>query len=323
MSVFLSHWAATSVYGPSTEDYKAGLSERAEGGAIPGFDIREALGTKGTRSMDRVTAIAVHTIGNLIAGLAERPAPASTATVLGTTAGSVSSIIGFTYDSVTEERPYLVDPARFPNTVMNCAAGRSAIWHQLQGPNATIAGGPHATALAINYGRRLLESGRANAAIVGAVEELSEERQALHGGSGALTEGGAVFMMTKDKPPSRASLEIEQPPAQQLAGGHLDGAIADVLARAGHRQNPFRYSAEIGPGSQDWSHTDAEVVYRPNVFLGGDAGAAAGALALAAMLNAAEPGGPGVKDSAVLLSYDERQVAALPIHVHSGTGQNP
>src|SRR5207248_2320963 len=57
--------------------------------------------------------------------------------VLGTTVGSLRSMSDYTRETLIEERPYLVSPALFPNTVMNCAAGQSAIRHGLAGINAT------------------------------------------------------------------------------------------------------------------------------------------------------------------------------------------
>ncbi|MEE3922501.1 hypothetical protein V2I01_41795 [Micromonospora sp. BRA006-A] len=62
--------------------------------------------------------------------------------VTGTTAGSVKSSVDYAAETFTQQPPYLVNPALFPNTVMNCAAGQSAIWYKLHGPNATVAGGP-------------------------------------------------------------------------------------------------------------------------------------------------------------------------------------
>ncbi|MCP5877146.1 hypothetical protein NL390_32295, partial [Klebsiella pneumoniae] len=64
-----------------------------------------------------------------------------TALVLGTTTGSAESMMNFTRSSLEAEKPFYVDPALMPNAVMNCAAGQCAIWHQLKGPNTTIAGG--------------------------------------------------------------------------------------------------------------------------------------------------------------------------------------
>src|SRR5699024_7600310 len=80
--------------------------------------------------------------------------------VLGTHTGSAQSIMDFTRESLVSAKPFYVDPSLFPNTVMNCAAGQSAIWHQLKGPNTTIAGGRGTGLLALQYALRLQRAGR-------------------------------------------------------------------------------------------------------------------------------------------------------------------
>ncbi|MGI5458720.1 beta-ketoacyl synthase N-terminal-like domain-containing protein [Streptomyces sp. CA-249302] len=191
----ITAWSAVSAFGVGREPFTAGVRggrpvvtdlDRERWPApvgraclVPGGDPRELLGRKGTRSMDRVTGLAVAAVGRLlddgsgerIPGLEE-----DTGLVLGTSNGSVSSIMTFTRDSLTEERPYLVDPTRFPNTVMNCAAGQSAIRHGLRGPNVTIAGGRASALLALNHARRLQHCGHARSVVCGAAEEFSPER---------------------------------------------------------------------------------------------------------------------------------------------------
>jgi 3-oxoacyl-[acyl-carrier-protein] synthase II len=129
--------------------------------------------------MDRLTALSVVATGRLLndrIGARRDGVGAGTALVLGTNGGSVDSVVGFTGGSLRKSRPYLVDPMRFPNTVMNCAAAQSAIWHRLQGPNATIAAGRASGLLALQYALRLHRSGRAEVIGCGAVEEFSTTR---------------------------------------------------------------------------------------------------------------------------------------------------
>ncbi|MEK8104476.1 beta-ketoacyl synthase N-terminal-like domain-containing protein [Micromonospora sp. M12] len=127
---------------------------------VPDFEVRAILGKKGTRSMDRATGLAVTAVRQLIgpdAGVVRSDSD-ETALVLGTTGGSSHSIASFARDGLTSAKPYLVDPARFPNAVMNCAAGTSAIWHALRGPNTTIAAGRVSGLHALSYSLRLLGS---------------------------------------------------------------------------------------------------------------------------------------------------------------------
>jgi 3-oxoacyl-[acyl-carrier-protein] synthase II len=188
--------------------------------AVPGFGPRETLGRKGTRSMDRVTGLAVAAVGALLDD-DERNRSVGTgadaAFTLGTTTGSAQSMMDFTRDSLTGERPFFVDPARFPNTVMNCAAGQSAIWHRLRGPNATLAGGRTAGLHALNYARRLLGSGRAKTVLCGAAEELTAARAWLehHAGSGShqpapLGEGCAMLLVEPESGDNRETSETSE-----------------------------------------------------------------------------------------------------------------
>ncbi|MFC8666667.1 beta-ketoacyl synthase N-terminal-like domain-containing protein [Streptomyces sp. NPDC057199] len=223
-TLVVSGWSTASPYGLGAEAFAAGVGgdrcavrgaedaadlgpyERA--GRIPDFDVRAILGRKGTRAMDRATALAVTTAGMLLesagSGLAGDD-PEAVGMVLGTGHGSVQSIMDFTRDSLRGDKPFHVDPALFPNTVMNRAAGQSAIWHTLRGPNTTVAGGAPTGLLALNYAARLLRQGHCEAVLCGAVEEFSTERAWLEyrarTGSpsrqptGPLGEGCALFLL--------------------------------------------------------------------------------------------------------------------------------
>ncbi|MBO8183995.1 beta-ketoacyl synthase N-terminal-like domain-containing protein [Streptomyces spirodelae] len=216
MGPVITAWSAISPFGFGADAFRAGLRAGVPAPAsatgpvpdaparpVPDFAPRAVLGKKGTRSMDRVTALSVAAIGALMdrgdapGASADGPAPGL---VLGTT-GSVQSTMDFTRSSLDGARPFHVDPARFPNTVMNCAAGQCAIWHGLKGPNATIAGGRAAGLLALNYARRLQAGGRAGTLFCGGAEEFSEARARLHHHSpGApdgtvLGEGAAVLRL--------------------------------------------------------------------------------------------------------------------------------
>ncbi|MFE9661390.1 beta-ketoacyl synthase N-terminal-like domain-containing protein [Streptomyces sp. NPDC005955] len=215
----ISAWAAVSPWGRDATGFRAGLhGARATEAAVdtdrwsvpqpsaclvPDFDIRESLGRKGTRSMDRVTGLAVTALGQLVGGEDRLPGIGpDTGLALGTSTGSAQSIMDFTRDSLVGEKPFFVDPARFPNTVMNCAAGQSAIWHGLKGPNTTIAGGRATGLLALQYALRLQRAERASTVLCGAVEEYSTARAWLdwHSrggvtGGAPLGEGAAVWLM--------------------------------------------------------------------------------------------------------------------------------
>lgn len=189
----------------------------AEVATVPGFETRAVLGRKNTRSMDRATGLAVATVGLLLDQQREVGRGfdgKDIGLVLGTTTGSVQSMMDFTRDSLTQDKPFLVDPACFPNTVMNCAAGQCAIWHDLRGPNTTIAGGQATGLSALNYAARLHHCGHAATVLCGAVEEFSLQRAWLEyhasqdDAAPVLGEGCAVFLVEDIAAAARAGRSV-------------------------------------------------------------------------------------------------------------------
>jgi 3-oxoacyl-[acyl-carrier-protein] synthase II len=139
---------------------------------VPELRIADHLGRKGTRYLDRTSAL-----GLIGTGIAMREAEPSaewggTGVVVGSSGGSVRSIGEFARDTLVQERPYLVDPALFPNTVMNSCAGQIAIWNAMRGLNATVAGGHLSTVYAMRYARNAINVGQVRRLLIGAVEEL-------------------------------------------------------------------------------------------------------------------------------------------------------
>ncbi|WP_030861496.1 beta-ketoacyl synthase N-terminal-like domain-containing protein [Streptomyces sp. NRRL S-37] len=190
----ISEWSVLSPYGIGAEPFAEGVSARRpvvprlnrdvwqgpdDACLVPGFDIVGLLGSRGTRTMDRLTGLTVATLGTLLEPDGSRrrlDEPEHVGLVLGTGSGSVQSTMDFTRDALTGAKPFYVDPALFPNTVMNRAAGQSAIWYGLKGPNATLAGGPLTGLQALRYATRLRERGYSRTVLCGAVEEYSEQR---------------------------------------------------------------------------------------------------------------------------------------------------
>jgi 3-oxoacyl-(acyl-carrier-protein) synthase len=63
----------------------------------------------------------------------------------------------------------------FANSVINAAAGQTAIWHGLDGVNSTIAGGVTAGLSALAYATDLIAAGRAEVLLAGGADELCLE----------------------------------------------------------------------------------------------------------------------------------------------------
>jgi 3-oxoacyl-[acyl-carrier-protein] synthase II len=231
----ITAWSAISPFGIGAEIFAAGIrGGRTTHAAIdpaawqvpdtsaclvPGFSVQELLGKKGTRALNRATGLAVATIGRLLSDMADlalaEAVGEGTALALGTTSGSAQSMMDFTKASLTGERPYMVEPALVPNSVINVAAARCAIWHGLKGPNTTLATGRPSAISALSYARRLLATGRAERALAGAVEEYSNARAWLRyhsprPGDGPLGEGCAIFLL---EPAATAA----RPPLAELA----------------------------------------------------------------------------------------------------------
>jgi 3-oxoacyl-[acyl-carrier-protein] synthase II len=336
-SPVLSGWAAISPYGLGAEAFRDGLaagrvalgpvpehlredSPQETGGIVPAFDAKQVLRRKGTRSLDRLTALAVATVGLLLesagTGLAEDE-PEGLGLVFGTGHGSVKTIMDFTGQSFTGARPYHVDPALIPLGVLNSAAGRSAIWHGIKGPNTTVSGGAPTALLAATYAARLLRQGRAEAMLMGVVEEYSAQRAWLEHHSraegdrqadGPLGEGGAVLLLESAERAARHGRPVlARPlaarftafPAVADAGAALARAVTEALmaADAVPEQITRVIPGDLGGllGEQEdkalaaalGAHRPAETRLRPLI---GDACSAAGVFQFAAALADSEPG---------------------------------
>jgi 3-oxoacyl-(acyl-carrier-protein) synthase len=73
------------------------------------------------------------------------------------------------------EGPCYASPMDFANTVINAAAGQTAIWHDLRGVNSTVAAGASSGLRALAHAADLVRAGRAAAVLAGGFEELSLE----------------------------------------------------------------------------------------------------------------------------------------------------
>ncbi|MFC1410106.1 beta-ketoacyl synthase N-terminal-like domain-containing protein [Streptacidiphilus sp. N1-12] len=345
-------WSAVSPYGLGRAAYTAGVRDRrrtdtaldparwqgpdARACLVPGFDVREVLGRKGTRAMNRVTGLAVTAVGAL-ADLGGEGA--DTALVLGTTTGSLQSMMDFTRDSLTGDRPFDVDPTAIPNSVMNCAAAQCAIWHRIEGPNTTLACGRPSGLLALAYARRLLVNGRASAALCGAAEEYTGARAWIehHNRDAApalLGEGAAVLRVelgpAEDGGRDSAVLALRS--LLRLPGASTAELVGTVVRRALEQAGvtPGEVWAAVPSGlcaEETWALTEVcgdealEQVPLTSELLG-DTGAASASFQLASALALADraPGriavvtsvdGDGLVAAAVLRLAKEQQEATV------------
>lgn len=159
-------------------------------GEVRGFDPREQLGAGNYRPLDRTAHLAVAAARRALSasgiaaeegedgesGDAETTAreQAELGLVLGTMFGSVRTISEFDRRAITAG-PLYAKPMHFANSVINAAAGQTAIWHRLTGVNATLSGGPVAGAAALAYAADLVRAGRASTLLAGGADELTFE----------------------------------------------------------------------------------------------------------------------------------------------------
>ncbi|MEV6958256.1 beta-ketoacyl synthase N-terminal-like domain-containing protein [Streptomyces sp. NPDC051207] len=347
----ITAWSAVSPFGIGKDRFVAGMlagqdaSSPLDAGQwaapdsraclIPGFELREVLGKKGTRSMDRVTGLAVTAVRDLLRDSGDRRTGSDeeTALVLGTTTGSAQSMMDFTRASLEGDKPFYVDPSLMPNAVMNCAAGQCAIWHSLKGPNTTIAGGRIAGLSALSYAAGLLASGRARTVLSGAAEEFSTARAWLDhhrrgedGADALLGEGCAMFMLESSGSPGaadRALAEVlavesrvyfDDDPAQAL-----DACVDGVLRRGGiEAQDVWAVSASALAGLAGDREREvltarfgAEALDRaPAMTTVGDTAAASAAFQIGALLGAAEQSAVPAGAVALVSSVDDNGVVA-------------
>jgi 3-oxoacyl-[acyl-carrier-protein] synthase II len=288
--------------------------------ALADFDVRALLGRKGTTFLDRATGLALVACGQAIGDsgmvIGER-ASERIGIALGTTVGSLRSSSDYSRETLVAERPYLVNPALFPNTVMNCAAGQAAIWYGLKGVNSTIAGGRLGFLGALRYGMNVLRRGYADAMLVGAVEELTPHTAWAHylrGCAGLPGEAAAVFVLERAESAHAAGRRPIAELAAARGGFHPGGAASGLgerlaacmrasLAEAAlepRQVNLLAFSEAGGADDETIAAAAVSLALPPggiarirvqDVF--GECGAAAGALQLAVMLGAPGDAGGG------------------------------
>ncbi|GGN56400.1 3-oxoacyl-ACP synthase [Streptomyces kronopolitis] len=172
--------------------------------AVPPLPFAELLGRKGLRNLDRTTRLALVACQMALDSYPGSIGPGA-GVVMGTSSGSVRSSGEYSLRTLQAERPYLVNPSLFPNTVMNCAAGQVAIRHGLHGVNATVAGGALAGIQALRYARNATRQGQAERLLVAGAEELSAQTGWGWQRSGALRpdfplgEGAAALVVEPEE----------------------------------------------------------------------------------------------------------------------------
>jgi len=132
-----------------------------EAGEIRPFEPRQYLGERNLRPVDRTSRLllaAAQAALDESGWTPELRSEREVGLVLGTTFCSVKTIAEFDRRGI-QLGPSHVSPLDFANSVINAAAGQTAIWHGLRGVNSTISAGEASGLLAIASGAGMISSG--------------------------------------------------------------------------------------------------------------------------------------------------------------------
>lgn len=149
----------------------------SQGGSIASFQAESYLKGKPLRSLDRtgrIVAAAAKLALESSGWTQEKLKQQDVGLVLGTMFGSVHTISEFDRRALTDGPAY-ASPLDFANTVLNAAAGQTAIWHNLRGINSTIASGATSGLMALGYAADLIRYGGHTTILAGGGDEFCFE----------------------------------------------------------------------------------------------------------------------------------------------------
>lgn len=160
------------------------------------FDANTLLGDKGHRNFDRLTKYLIVAGKRALESAGVKHDGAFVGPLTAEQVGICSSTAYGSLDSITElnlvaelEDPRYINPARFPNTVINAAAGYVSIWEDLRAPNTTVVNGNCGALDAVLVAETHLAHRRANAFLVGGGDVVSEPLYTAFRKLGAVAEG--------------------------------------------------------------------------------------------------------------------------------------
>lgn len=210
--------------GPVSSFEASGYPEPPRIVEVPAFDPTKWLGDKGLRTLDRLTKLLVvaariclHDAGFKKDNAWTSLGPETVGLCCSNAYGSLEAISELDRVAKLEDARY-INPAKFPNTVSNSAAGYVSIWEDLRALNVSVSDGNCGALDAVSCADIFLASERAKALLVGGGEAMSEplflafsKLGAL--GSSRLGEGSAFFAM-------------EDPDAAAARGARVLGQLA-------------------------------------------------------------------------------------------------
>jgi 3-oxoacyl-[acyl-carrier-protein] synthase II len=136
------------------------------------FGARQALSPASLRRMPRLTQMTVVAAKEAMASAAGSWPDGRVGVVIGTGLGTLGETLEFVTGYV-KEGVEAASPTVFPVSVMNAPAGQLAVELKLTGVNSTVNHRDHSALSAIGMACDFLELGRADAMLVGGIDELS------------------------------------------------------------------------------------------------------------------------------------------------------
>ncbi len=163
-----------------------------QAGEIRPFDAQSYLPDRNLRPIDRTSRLLLVAAGQALAASGLSATDREIGLVLGTTFCSVRTIAEFDRRNL-QLGPSYASPFDFANSVINAAAGQTAIWYGLRGLNSTISAGSASGLAAVGYAVDQIRGGRAAALLAGGAEELCFESFFGHQQAGRLGEHPVPF----------------------------------------------------------------------------------------------------------------------------------
>lgn len=162
------------------------------------WDAAAHLGAKGHRTYDRLTKFLIAAAKNALLDAGVKRDGEFVHENLGTYDVGVCSATAYgSLDAIAElnrvaelEDPRYINPQRFPNTVINAAAGYVSIWEKLAAPNTTVVDGNCGALDALLVAETQLRHQRGNAFVVGGGEVASEPLMLALKKLGLMEQGG-------------------------------------------------------------------------------------------------------------------------------------
>ncbi len=145
------------------------------GAEIRDFKPRDFMPPLKYRRMSRVSRLAVAASIEALKDAAfsiSSQAASAMGVVIGTGYGSTAQTDEF-FVGMLKEGPEGANPSLFPDTVPNAPASQVSIYHGIKGPNTTFSHNEVSGEQALAYAYQLLQEDRADAVLVGSVDELS------------------------------------------------------------------------------------------------------------------------------------------------------